>query len=115
MIGCIMYIEHEIPKWTDLNNRVVPHHAVRWRSIGIELGLVPSLLNSIAENCATKPQRSQDCLNAVLEKWLMQDGPNATWNKLEHAITNVQRAELGLDPVEMSMLNYCRDRTKIVT
>ena len=38
----------------------------------------------------------------------MQDGPNATWNKLEHAITNVQRAGLGLDPLEMSMFidNY---------
>ena len=33
----------------------------------------------------------------------MLDGPNAIWNKLEHAITNVQRAELGLDPLEMSM------------
>ena len=26
------------------------------------------------------------------------DGPNATWNKLEQVITNVQKAELGLDP-----------------
>ena len=88
----------------DLNNRVIPHHVVRWRNIGIELGLIPSLLDSIAENCASKPEKSQECLKAVLEKWLMQDGPNATWNKLEHAITNVQRAGLGLDPLEMSML-----------
>ena len=97
---------HEVPKWTDLNNRVVPHHAVSWKNIGYELGLVPSLINTIAENCATKPQRSQECLIAVLEKWLMLDGPLATWNKLEHAITNVQRAELGLPPLEMSMLIF---------
>ena len=95
----------EVPKWKDLNSRVVLHHAVRWRNIGIQLDLVPSLLDSIAENCATKPQRSQECLNAVLEKWLMQDGPNATWSKLEHAITNVQRIELGLDPIDMSMFS----------
>ena len=103
MIGFTIYTAHEVPKWKDLNSRVVPHHAVRWRNIGIQLDLVPSLLDGIPENCATKPQRSQECLIAVLEKWLMLDGPNATWNKLEHAITNVQRAELGLDPVEMSM------------
>ena len=77
---------------------------MRWRNIGIELGLVPSLLDVISENCATKSQRSQECLIAVLEKWLMLDGPLATWNKLEHAITNVQRAELGLSPLELSML-----------
>ena len=41
----------------------------------------------------------------MLEKWLLQDGSNATWSKLEHAVTNVQRAELGLDPGEMSMFN----------
>ena len=98
------YVAHEVPKWQDLNSRIVPHHAVRWRNIGIELGLVPSLLDTIAENCAVKPQRSQECLTAVLEKWSMLDGPKATWNKLEHVITNVQRAELGLYPLELSML-----------
>ena len=113
MIDFTIYTAHEVPKWRNLNSRVVPHHAVRWRNIGIELDLVPALLDSIAENCATKPQRSQECLKAVLEKWLMQDGPNATWSKLEHAITNVQRAELGLDPVEISMLNQCRDETYV--
>ena len=80
---------------------MVPHHAVRWRNIGIKLGMVPSLLDTIAENCT---EMNQECLTAVLEKWLMQDGSNATWNKLEHVITNVRRAELGLDPLEMSML-----------
>ena len=104
-----VYLVHEVPKWSDLNSKVILHHAVRWKYIGIELGLVPSLLDTIAENCASKPQRSQECLNAVLEKWLLQDGPRATWNKLEHAITNVQRAELRLDPLEMSMfINYNR-------
>ena len=62
-------------------------------------------MDTIAENCASKPQRSQECLIAVLEKWLMLEGSKATWNKLEHAITNVQRAGLGLPPLEMSMLN----------
>ena len=98
-------IVQDIPKWSDLNSRVVPHHAVRWKNIGIELGLVPSLLDIIAEDCAVKPHKSQECFTAVLEKWFMLDGPKATWNKLEHAITNVQRAELGLNPLEMSMLS----------
>ena len=97
------YIAHEVPKWQDLNSKVVPHHAVRWRNIAIELGLAPSMLDTIAENCGEK---SQEYLTAVLEKWLMQDGPMAIWKKLEHAITNVRRAELGLDPLEMDMLIY---------
>ena len=77
MISFSIYTEHEVRKWKDLNSTVVPHHAVRWRNIGNQLDLVPALLDNIAENCATKPQRSQECLKAVLEKWLMQDGPNA--------------------------------------
>ena len=32
----------------------------------------------------------------------------ATWNKLEHAITNVQRAELGLDPRPVNVEIICR-------
>ena len=48
------YIAHEVPKWQDLNSKVVPHHAVRWRNIAIELGLAPSLLDTIAENCGEK-------------------------------------------------------------
>ena len=99
------YIALEVPKWKDLNSKVVSHHAICWRDIGIELGLVPSLLDTIAEDCANKPQRSRVCFIEVLEKWLKQDGPNATWSKLEHAITNVQRIELGWKPIEMSMFN----------
>ena len=75
MIGFSIYTEHEVPKWKDLNSTVVPHH--RWRNVGNQLDLVPALLDSIVENCATKPERSRECLKAVLEKWLMQDGPNA--------------------------------------
>ena len=96
-------IVDEIPKWTDLNHKVVHIYAVYWRYIGIELGLAPVLMNTIAENCAAKTQKIQECLIAVLEKWLMQDGPNATWSKLECAITNAQRVQLVLSPLEMSM------------
>ena len=103
-----MYLVHEVPKWPGLNSKVVPHHAVRWKDIGIELGLAPSLLDAIADNNSGKTHRSQECLKGVLEKWLLQDGPSATWNKLEHAVTNVQRAELGLDPLEMSMFADCK-------
>ena len=104
-----VHVVHEVPKWSDLNSRVVPHHALRWKEIGIELGLVRSLLDTIANNNSGKIYISEECLKATLDKWLLQDGPRATWNKLEHAITNVQRAELRLDPLEMSMfINYNR-------
>ena len=102
-----IYIVHKVPKLSDLNSKVVPHHAVHWKDIGIELGLAKALLDAIADNNTGKIHRSQECLKGVLEKWLLQDGPSATWNKLEHAITNVQRAELVLDPLEMSMFKNC--------
>ena len=98
-IHVTLHTANEVPKWQDLNSKVIPHHAVHWRNTGSELGLVPSILDTIAENCSEKT--SQECLTAVLVKWLLQDGPNATWKKLEHAITNARRAELGLDPLKM--------------
>ena len=60
------------------------------------------MLDTIAESCDDKT--IEECLTAVLVEWLLQDGPNATWKKLEHAITNVRRAELGLDPLTMGIV-----------
>ena len=39
------------------------------------------------------------CLKEMLERWLETD-PNPTWKALEVALTNVNRAKLGLSPVD---------------
>ena len=38
-------------------------------------------------------------LKETLQKWLCYD-VHATWNKLEVTLTNINRAKLGLDPVD---------------
>ena len=39
------------------------------------------------------------CLRDTLDKWLKLNTDDATWRTLEVALTNVNRAKLGLDPV----------------
>ena len=55
---------------------------------------------------------SNDRLRRVLEKWLQLDGDNATWGRLELVITNVQRAELGLEPIETISMYLCCQFTR---
>ena len=43
------------------------------------------------------PQQSVACLRETLNKWNTDD---ATWRTLEVALTNANRAKLGLDPVD---------------
>ena len=40
------------------------------------------------------------CLRDTLNKWLELNTDDATWKTLEVALTNVNRAKLGLDPVD---------------
>ncbi|XP_065909082.1 uncharacterized protein [Dysidea avara] len=86
----------EIPAASDLYSKVVPHHTRHWRTVGIALGLARSVMDNIENDYTHNMER----MRRVLDKWLQQDGINATWGKLETAITNVRRAELGLDPFE---------------
>jgi len=80
----------------DLNRYVVKKYADIWRDVGIELGLELSVLKSIEENY---PKNVTTCFQETLNKWLKFD-PGPTWTMLEIAITNVQRQDLNLNPVE---------------
>ena len=46
------------------------------------------------------PQQSIACLRDTLYKWIKLNTDDATWRTLEVALTNVNRAKLGLDPVD---------------
>jgi len=92
---------HQFPATADLYSKVVPHHAIRWRTVGIELGLAKSVLDSIEDDYPHNMNRMQ----RMLDKWILQDGINATWAKLETAITNVQRAELALESETVVLLD----------
>ena len=90
-------IENTRPTMRDLNRYVVKNYATGWYDIGIELGLELSVLKTIKRD---NPQQSVDCLRETLDKWLTMNIDDATWKTLEIALTNVNRAELGLAPVD---------------
>ena len=55
------------------------------------------------------PLQSVACLRETLDKWLKLNTDDATWRTLEVALTNVNRAKLGLNPVDdMYGKNYVR-------
>ena len=81
----------------DLNRYVTRKHAIDWYDIGIELGLELDVLDIIKED---NPQQSVACFRKTLDKWLKLNTDDATWKTLEVALTNINRAKLGLDPVD---------------
>ena len=81
----------------DLNRYVTRKYSPSWEDIGIELELDLDVLKVIARNY---PQQSDICLRETLDKWLKLNTDNAIWKTLEVALTNVNRAKLGLDPVD---------------
>jgi len=81
----------------DFNRYVIEKYANDWEDIGVELGLDLDALNI---NARDNPLQSVTCLRETLNKWLNSSTDDATWKTLEVALTNVNRAKLGLDPVD---------------
>ena len=88
-------VESDPPSMKDLNRHVTKKFATIWKDVGIELGLELSLLNAIEQDY----EKVVTCFQNMLDKWLKLF-PGATWKMLEVAITNVNRQELHLNPVE---------------
>ena len=80
----------------DLNLYVAWKFGDNWEDIGIELGFDLTSLSIIARD---NNQQCVVCLRKTLDKWLQVNTDDATWRTLETAITNVNRAKLGLNPV----------------
>ena len=76
-------------------NRYVTKYAKDWRNIGLELELELGVLDNIEAN----NQEVEKCLQKMLDKWL-RSNRNTTWKTLEVALTNVNRLQLELDPVD---------------
>ena len=93
-------IEEARPTIKDLNRYVVNNYATDWYDIGIELGLALNVLKTIGKD---NLQQSADCLRGTLDKWLKINTDDITWKTLEIALTNVNRAKLGLNPVNAKL------------
>ena len=79
----------------NLNRYVTRKYAPDWYDIGIELGLELDV-NIIEKD---NPQKSVTCFQKTLDEWLKSTADNGTWRRLEVALTNVNRAKLGLNPI----------------
>ena len=96
-----------MPTMRDLNRYITSKYAVDWYNIGIELGLETHVLKIIERD---HPSQNATCFQKTLDKWLTSNKDDATWSTLEVAITNVNRAQLGLDPVD----DVCGNKGKSV-
>ena len=89
------FTEDEKPSIRDIN-RYTTIYSRNWRCIGIELGLELDVLNIIETNHSNN---CKACYQAMIEKWLKLNG-TTTWKVLEVALTNVNRQDLGLNPID---------------
>ena len=83
----------------DLNRFVTTIYATDWYEIGIELKVDLHELNIIKQ---ANPQQRVDCFQNTLGKWLQSTSNDVTWKTLEIALTNVNRANLELNPVDVN-------------
>ena len=91
------YIGDKRPTAKDYQ-KFLTKHCLEWKAIGLQLGLEQALLN-LKE--ADHRDQNRECLRLILDDWLQMD-EKATWSKLELAITNANRAKLGIDPLDTS-------------
>ena len=76
----------------DINRHVINDHAPRWEQIGRILNVKG--LTVIALNCRHPTRYTQECFSSTLTKWLQAD-IEATWQKLENALNQAIRDEVG--------------------
>jgi len=76
-------------------DEICTKYSVKWRSIGLKLGLDASVLDNIEVDHHEQRKRFE----VTIMKWMSLAGNNATWGVLELAITNANRADLSLEPL----------------
>jgi len=75
--------ENERPEERDfVLNKIITNYAIKWREIGLVLGITPPELDVIN---ADNPDSCEERFKVILRNWLRQD-LSATWIKLAEAI-----------------------------
>lgn len=102
---CLLFSEfvtvEDRPEMRDLG-QVLTQYNDLWRPVGYELKLKGAVLNTIA---ADNIGNQRECFRVALEKWLRMD-VQATWEKLELAITNAKREKDGYTRRSSSKSHY---------
>ena len=94
-ICILLYAASDRPHMKELN-RFLTEYCEFWKSTGLKLGMEPSVLGVID---ADNRQQQRECFRSMLYKWLQKD-VNASWYKLELAITNAKREYNSLETLE---------------
>ena len=80
----------------DLMNDVASITPAKWRSVGIQLGLSLSTLDSIQSNNAGKPDASLHSFEQVFSTWEKQGPSPYTWNTIIEALRSPAVGEFAL-------------------
>lgn len=78
----------DVPDVKELNKKIVPVCAPKWRELGEELGLLSHELDTISMDHAYHPRHCEESCKVVLRKWLEKD-LTASWNKLHAAMNSI--------------------------
>lgn len=76
------------PQLSDLQTKIIPQYAARWRDLGVQLDITTNSLDIIAANNVHHREYVNSCCRDMLIKWIEID-TEATWNKLHNAIVKL--------------------------
>jgi len=82
-------------------DEICTKYSVKWRPIGLKLGLEASVLDNVEADRHEQRKRFE----VTLTKWMNLAGNNATWGVLQLAITNAIRADLSLEALSECKLH----------
>ena len=101
------------PHMKELNSRIVLVWAAKWRELGEAIGLLPYELDTISENHAYHPRRSEECCKVVLKIWLGRD-VTASWNKLDKAISGISSSTKHVNSIKEGVCSHLHVYTYII-
>ena len=86
----VMHIGDDKPRMEDMREHVVCQFAVRWKELGLELGLKDYNIDNIQENNARHHRQVEECCTAMLQQWL-REIHSPSWGKLDDAIVKIYK------------------------
>ena len=74
-----------MPSDLDIKRKVVPHYAVRWRQLGLAIGMTSNELDIIKTDF---PDSCESRCHEMLRNWLKYSSSPASWGNLLDAINS---------------------------
>ena len=95
-------------------NDVASNIPAKWRSVGIQLGVSSTTLDSIQSNNAGKPQACLDSFEQVFSTWEKQGHNPYTWNVIIDVLRTPAVGEVALaDELDAKHLKSAQSTTPL--